>query len=83
MFYKQKYENSNSEFKISEEDIAFDVPSYLRQVSHNRWFDIHSRCYYTTDELRKIGYTDKQINNFKKISIYDEIMLNPDLDKIE
>ena len=38
---------------------------------------------YTTDELRKIGYTDKQINNFKKISIYDEIMLNPDLDKIE
>lgn len=60
---------SNSEFKISEEDIAFDVPSYLRQVSHNRWFDIHSRCYYTTDELR--AYMEHDIFMIKKESIED------------
>lgn len=39
---------------------------------------------YDTDELREeLGYTDKQINSYKKISLYDEIVLNPDLSKVE
>lgn len=38
---------------------------------------------YEADELRKLGYTDKQINNYKKISLYDEIIMNPDLEKAD
>lgn len=38
---------------------------------------------YEADELRELGYTDKQINNYKKISLYDEIIMNPDLEKVD
>lgn len=39
---------------------------------------------YDVDELRKeLNYTDKQINSHKNISLYDEVILNPDLTKIE
>lgn len=37
---------------------------------------------YDIDELRKLGFTDSQINSYKKISIYDEIVINPNLEKI-
>ena len=36
---------------------------------------------YSTDELNKMGYKD--ISNYKKITIYDEILLNPILEKVE
>lgn len=38
---------------------------------------------YKTDELKKLGFTTSQIINMKKISIYDELVLNPNLDEIE
>lgn len=38
---------------------------------------------YTTEELKKLGFTDEEIANYKKISIYDEILLHPDLSKIQ
>lgn len=50
---------NNQDFIIGADDIDFDVPPYMRQVSHNRWFDIHSRVYYTTDELR--DFTERDI----------------------
>ena len=37
---------------------------------------------YTNEELKELGFTDKEINNYKKISIYDEIIVNPDISKI-
>ena len=37
---------------------------------------------YTTDELKEEGMTNEEIATYKKISLYDEIMLNPKLDKI-
>lgn len=37
---------------------------------------------YTTTELQNLKYTIQEINNLKKIVIYDEILLNPDLSKI-
>ena len=33
---------------------------------------------YDTDELKELGFSDKEILSYKKISIYDEILLNPD-----
>lgn len=38
---------------------------------------------YDTDELKELGFTNSEINSMKKISIYDELALNPDLSKIE
>lgn len=38
---------------------------------------------YNTEELKQLGLTEKEINSYKKISIYDEILLEPDLSKVE
>ena len=38
---------------------------------------------YTTDELKEMGFSNAEINSYKKISLYDEILLNPDLEKVE
>ena len=38
---------------------------------------------YNTEELRKLGFTDEEIANYKKISIYDEILIHPDLSKVQ
>ena len=38
---------------------------------------------YTADELKELGYTPEEISTLKKITIYDEIILNPNLDNIE
>ena len=38
---------------------------------------------YSTEELKELGYSSKQINAFKKITIYDEIVINPNLEKID
>lgn len=37
---------------------------------------------YTNKELKELGFTDKDINNYKKISIYDEIIVNPDISRL-
>ena len=36
---------------------------------------------YSNEELKDLGFTDKDINNYKKISLYDEIIVNPDISK--
>lgn len=38
---------------------------------------------YDTDELKELGFTNSEINSMKKISIYDELVLDPDLSKVE
>lgn len=38
---------------------------------------------YTTEELKKLGFSNEEIANNKKISLYDEILLNPNLDNLE
>lgn len=38
---------------------------------------------YTTEELRELGFTDAEIADYKSISLYDEIVLKPDLSKVE
>ena len=47
-----------------------------------------SDCYcivgdYSYDNLKEMGYTDTEISNMRKISIYDEIIINPNLKDIE
>lgn len=38
---------------------------------------------YTTEELKELGFSNEEIINYKKISLYDEVILNPDLTKVE
>lgn len=38
---------------------------------------------YNKDDLKKLGFSIEEINSMKKVSIYDELMLNPDLSKID
>lgn len=38
---------------------------------------------YNNEELKELGFTNKEINNYKKISLYDEIIVNPDINRIE
>lgn len=38
---------------------------------------------YSTSELEKMGFEKNEISTMKKISIYDELILNPNLSKIQ
>lgn len=38
---------------------------------------------YSTDELKELGFTTSEINSMKNISIYDELLLNPDISKVQ
>ena len=38
---------------------------------------------YTTEELKELGFSNEEINLYRKISLYDEIILNPDLSEVE
>mgnify|MGYP003372973554 FL=1 len=38
---------------------------------------------YTTEELKELGFSNEEINSYRKISLYDEIVLNPDLSEVE
>lgn len=38
---------------------------------------------YSTEELTELGFSNEEIIKYRKISLYDEILLNPNLDDIE
>ena len=38
---------------------------------------------YNTEELTNLGFTQEEISNYRKIKLYDEILLNTSLEKIE
>ena len=38
---------------------------------------------YSTEDLKELGFSNEQIAKYKKIAIYDEVLLNPNLENIE
>ena len=52
----------------------------VKIVEENEKYSIITN--YKTEELKNMGYTMEEIKSMKKISIYDEILADPDLDKI-
>ena len=38
---------------------------------------------YDTEELKELGFSNEEIISYKKITLYDEVIINPDLTKIE
>ncbi len=60
----------------------------LIKVANKKGKDMANEKYtiienYKIDELEKLGLSNKDINNYKGIALYDEVILNPDLDKME
>lgn len=37
---------------------------------------------YSTEELKNMGFSNQEIANYKKISLYDEILLYPNIEKV-
>lgn len=48
----------------------------VKVLRQNEVYSIVTR--YSTEELKEMGYTSSQINNMSKISLYDEILINPE-----
>ena len=38
---------------------------------------------YDTEELKELGFSNEEIISYKKVSLYDEVMLNPDISEVE
>ena len=38
---------------------------------------------YSTEQLKELGFSNKEILSYRKITLYDEILLNPDLSELE
>jgi hypothetical protein len=38
---------------------------------------------YSTDELKELGFSTQEITNYKKIAMYDEILMNPKLENAD
>ena len=38
---------------------------------------------YDTAELKELGFSNEEIISYKKISLYDEVIINPDLTKVD
>lgn len=38
---------------------------------------------YKSEELKELGISEEEISSYRKISLYDEILVNPNLDKVE
>ena len=60
-------------------DILIKVPVRNdKEVKNDKYTIIEN---YKTDELQKLGLSDKEINNYKGINMYDEIIVNPKVEK--
>lgn len=51
-----------------------------REASNDKYTIIEN---YDVEDLEELGYSNSQINSYRGISLYDEVLLNPDLDKID
>lgn len=56
---------------------GYEYKIYVKIVSQNENYSIVKN--YTTDEYRQLGFKDEEIKNMKKITLYDEILTNPNV----
>lgn len=53
----------------------------VKILNYNENYSIIST--YDTEELTSLGFTQEEISSYKKVKLYDEIFLNPSLEKLE
>ena len=74
---------------VKEDDLAYVVRNragYLNKilVKVKREGEKYSIVeVYGTEELQELGFTSEEIMSYKKINLYDEVILNPDLSKVD
>lgn len=73
------YENGSSYVIRKKAGILSKI--LVKVVNENENYSIVTN--YKTEELKNMGYTAEEINGMRKISIYDEILANPDIDEIK
>lgn len=73
------YENGLSYVIRKKSDIYNKI--LVKIVEENEKYSIITN--YKTEELKNMGYSMEEIISMKKISIYDEILADPELDKID
>ena len=56
---------------------GYEYKIYVKIISQNDNYTIVNN--YTTEEYKELGFSSEEINNMKKISLYDEILSNPDV----
>ena len=81
---KQGYYLIDEEYKGA--DILFDINlDKIGDSCYNEDGKYNFLKMFTAskEELKELGFSDTEIANYKKISIYDEILINPDLNKVE
>lgn len=88
--------SSDSGFKVPNKAIAKDEnglsyiirtrSGYLTKllvkiVSNNESYSIVTT--YNSEELTNLGYSEEEISDYKKLKLYDEILLHPNLKKVK
>ena len=74
---------------VKENDLAYVVRNragYLNKIlvkvkSEGEKYSIVEA--YDSEELKELGFSNEEILSYKKINLYDEVILNPDLSKVE
>ncbi len=57
--------------------VGYEYKIYVKIMSSNETYSVVKN--YTTDEYKKLGFTDDEIRNMRKLTIYDEILTNPNV----
>lgn len=55
--------------------VGYEYKIYVKTISSNDTYTIVTN--YTVDEYKKLKFTDDEIRNMRKLTIYDEILSNP------
>ena len=53
----------------------------MKVVNENENYSIVTT--YNTEELTNLGFTQEEISDYKKIKLYDEILLYPSLEEVQ
>lgn len=56
---------------------GYEYKVYIKIVSQNENYSIVNN--YNKDEYKELGFSDEEINNMRKINLYDEILTNPNV----
>ena len=59
----------------------YEVDEIKKAVSYTHLYSLVKP--YNTEELKELGFSSNEIISYKKITLYDEIVLNPDVSKIK
>ena len=90
-YYNEKYNPRNEKNKLEQKAAIYNQILDLnknnklsdKEKLSNLLSDARNKNIFTTEELKELGLSEEEIVNYKRISLYDEVLINPDLSKAE